>query len=171
MFFNAIFLLAKAKSAKHSDFHAGTQTKQNDIMHELQRHKAHIAAIREKHIPNDLEFARNGCIENLESANNAQMGMYDRGVAILLHADMKQHIQHIERIGHRITKLTIATQNSPIAMEIVVTYAPRKGYKQETRNRHWQQVAQLIGKYLKHTYAYGAQTQLGNWAIVKETHA
>ena len=70
--------------------------------------------------------------------------MCQGGVSIRIHNDIKQHIQNVGRVGRRITKLTLASGKSAVPVAVLVTYATHKGYKRETRNKHWQQVGIIL---------------------------
>ena len=68
-------------------------TRQDDIMHELQKQHIHIAAIQETHIPNDLSYTRNGyraitAAKRKTNIENINTGMYQVGVAILVHGKL-----------------------------------------------------------------------------------
>lgn len=152
-----------------------SQNKQNDLLHELQRRKIHIALIQETHIPHDIEIARNGykiitsaaIPDSLkpEQQKIGQQGMYQGGVAIIIHADMQQHIHQITRINHRILKITLKSQRPSIPITLITSYAPHKGYKHEIRNLHWETLEQVISE-IPHNqlciWGADANGQLGN---------
>ena len=81
-------------------------------MYELQKHRIQIEDIQETHIPHDMETTRGSYLITTSAAikteNNKQpLGMYQGGVAIIIHNDLKHSIHRIERIGHRILKVTL----------------------------------------------------------------
>jgi len=114
-------------------------TRKDDITHELQKQHIHIAAIQETHIPHDLSYARNGyrvitTAERKTNSKNINTGMYQGGVAILVHEELQRHIKQIERIGRRILKITLTNKNATMPITILATYAPHTGYTVEEKN-------------------------------------
>ena len=80
----------------------GTE-KQKDLLRELQKHKIHIAAIQETHIPYDQNYKLNGYrIITCKAKEQEINGMAIGGVAILIREELEHHITHIHRVGRRI---------------------------------------------------------------------
>ena len=91
--------------------------------------------------------------------------MYQGGVAILIHTDMQQHIHQITRGDRRILKITLKSNRSSIPITIISSYAPHKGYKNETRNPQWAKLEQTIEDIPQiHLCIWGADAngQIGN---------
>ena len=84
--------------------------KQSDILHEIQRRKIHISVIQETHIPHGLAYAKSGygistfSAITTQTGTSVQPGIYQGGVAILIHGELKQHIHHVGGIDHRINE-------------------------------------------------------------------
>jgi len=64
-------------------------------MYELPKHRIHIAAIQETHIPYDMEIARGSYVIitsaaiRTENNNKQPLGMYQGGVEIIIRNDLK----------------------------------------------------------------------------------
>ena len=76
--------------------------------------KIRIAAIREKHIPRDLDYTHIGCvvitiaeIQKPIHPEQHQIRPIAGRVEIMINKDHEQHISSIERRGHRILKITL----------------------------------------------------------------
>jgi len=88
---------------------------QQDITQQLTKKKIHIAIIQETHIPRNLNYEKNGyrIITAAATPNpkktpeNDIPGKYIAGVAIAIHNEMAPHISMIQRIDHRILKVTL----------------------------------------------------------------
>jgi len=144
--------------------------KQNDILHELQKRKVHIAAIQDTHIPHGLDFARNGyriitSEANPNDAKHEKQGLYHGGVAIIIHTSTHQHIHQIARIDHRILKTELKSNKATSHITILTSYAPRKCYKHEIRDQNRKALGQVLPRIpRKHLciWCADANGQLGN---------
>ena len=135
-------------------------------MRELQKQHIHIASIQETHIPHDLSYTRNGyrvitTAERKTNSKNINTGMYQGGVAILVHEELQHHIKQIERIDHRILKIIPTNKNATMPITILATYAPHAGYTVEEKTT-LESSARNNKKYQWQTYVYGVRMQMGN---------
>jgi len=88
---------------------------QQDITQQLPKKKIHIEIIQETHIPRDLNYEINGyrIITSAATPNPRKTpehdipGKYIDGAEIALHHEMAPHISSIQRINHRILKITL----------------------------------------------------------------
>lgn len=109
----------------------------------LQRHKIHIAAIQETHIPVGQNYKLNGyriiTTSEIIKPGNKQ-GIAEGGVAVLIHEDIEQHIIHIRRINHRIVKITLRSEesNTPCNNTKLICATPRK--TKTKQQEHWKEV-------------------------------
>ena len=87
--------------------------------------------------------------------------MYQGGVAILVHEDLQLHIKQIERVGRRILKITLATENATAPINILETYAPHTGYTVEAKNNTGIQRKKLYSEWIPRNYVFGARAQTG----------
>ena len=70
---------------------------------------------------------------------------------------MAQHISTIERINGRIPNVTLDHKETHTPITLLVTYAPRKGYANQEKRKHWDEVGQVIETIpKKHTTIWGA---------------
>ena len=81
--------------------------------HLLRKNKIHIAAIQETHIPYDQNYKLNGYrIITCKAKEQEINGMAIGGVAILIREELEHHITHIHRVGRRIMKITLHSEES-----------------------------------------------------------
>ena len=116
-------------------------------MRELQKHKIHIAGIRETHISLYLDFARNGYSvitsssrhnETLTGKQQPQKGMNRGGVAILIREDLAQHIHQIARRDNRLLKVILNDGEDSLPLTILTTYSPQKDPLKKRAKKQWE---------------------------------
>ena len=131
--------------------------------------KIHIAVIKATHIHMVLNTRKWIQNHNVCSNNNANMELnttwHTSGSSNSNTWRTKSEIQHVERIDRRIVKIVLKSQKYTIPITILSIYAPRKGYKQETRTQRWIQVDQILNAVPKThlcIWRTDANGQLGN---------
>ena len=88
-------------SSINPDNFTSTETRLH-VTHRLQQNSIHIAAIRETHIPHNLNYKLNGyriittAAKEKETKAPKKTGIHMGGVAILIHEDLEHHIVHIK---------------------------------------------------------------------------
>ena len=75
-----------------------------------------------------MSYVRNGYRVITTSARktnskNIKAGMYQGGVAILVHEELQHHIKQIERIGHMSLKVILTSKNANAPVAILATHA------------------------------------------------
>ena len=100
-----------------------TTDRQKDITREIKKRQVHIAEIQETQIPHDLDIIKEdyriitSAARPNEERHAKQYGMYQGGVAILIHEDMQHHVHQIVRIGNRIMQAALKTQTGAIPVK------------------------------------------------------
>ena len=101
--------------------HFATTEVQSDITQQLLRRKIHIAMIQETHIPRNSEYTwgeyriiTSAAIRNPKNKTRPTnyWSTHRGGVAIAIHQELAPQISHIERINHRILKVTLDHQDA-----------------------------------------------------------
>jgi len=152
--------------------HLTTNEVQQDITQQLLKNKLHIEIIQETHIPKDQSFSRNEyrVITSAATPNPKVTpekhipGRYIAGVAIAIQQELEPHISTIERIDHRILKITLDREDAKTPVTILATYAPHQGYNNHEKSNHWEKVYASLETIPKHhltIWGADANGQLG----------
>ena len=110
----------------------------------MNKKKIDIGCIQETHNERmDVEEIENytiyfgGSIVQGESLNNNQNNYNKAGVAIIIKTTLIPLIKNVIRTNGRLMEIRLKTGNLIKSLSIINTYAPHKGYKQETIENYW----------------------------------
>ena len=145
---------------------------QQDIAQQLTKKKIHISIIQGTHIPRDLNYEKNGyrIITSASTPNPRKTPEHDipgkhiDGAAIAMRHEMAPHISSIQRINHRILKITLDHPETHTPLTIIATYAQHQGYSNHEKNTHWAAVNKTLTETPRHhmtIWGADANGQLG----------
>ena len=83
----------------------------------------------------------------------------------MIHESIQQNVIQIKRQSSRAIRVTLDQAKATMPIQIISTYAPHSGHKEETRQQHWIDVNELLNKTSKqHLIIWGADAngQIGN---------
>ena len=84
---------------------------------------------------------------------------------MMIHESIQQNIIQIKRQSSRAIRVTLDQEKAKMPIQVISTYAPHSGHKEETRQQHWKDVNELLNKTSKrHLIIWGADAngQIGN---------
>ena len=118
----------------------------------------------------DTSYLRNGyriitSAARGTNSKNTNTGMYQGGVAILVHEDLQHRVKQTERIDRRILKIILTSKNATAPITVLATYAPHMGYTVGERKQHWilsQETIKQIPTTNLRIWCADANGQLGN---------
>ena len=148
-------------------------TIRQEIINELTKNKIHIAMIQETHIKKDLNYAMgNYSIITSAAEKNKETGVITGGTAVMIHESIQQNVIQIKRQSRRALRVTLDQAKATMPIQVISTYAPHSGHKEEIRQQHWNDVNELLNKTSQeHLIIWGADAngQIGNKDKTEET--
>ena len=142
-------------------------TIQQEIINGLTKNKMHIAMIQETHIAKDLNYMiDNYRIITSAAEKNKETGVITGGTAIMIHESIQQNVIQIKRQSSRSLRVTLEQAKATMPIQVISTYAPQSGHKEETRQQHWNDANELLNKTSKqHLIIWGGGCK---WADRKQ---
>ena len=147
-----------------------TSAKQNDIIREPRRNIVRISALHWTNTPkwprlHDKWIQTHHIRWQIKNAQHApQQGLYNGGVAALIHVDIQHRIRQIIRVDRRVVGIILWGSRNAI-ISLIITYAPRKGYTREIRTQNWELAAKTLetapGNQVR-TWREDGNGQIGN---------
>ena len=89
----------------------------------------------------------------------------------MIHESLQQNIMQIQRQSSRALRVTSDHAEAKMPIHVISNNAPRSGHAEETKQRHWGDVQELLDKTCKqHLIIWGshANGQLGNKDKIEE---
>ena len=83
----------------------------------------------------------------------------------MIHGSIQQNAIQIKRQSSRAIGVTSDQAKATMPIQIISTYSPHSGHKEETRQQHWSDLNELLSKTSKqHLIIWGADAngQIGN---------
>ena len=67
----------------------------------------------------------------------------------MIHESLQKNIMQIRRQSSRFLRVTLDHDKAKMPIHVISTYAPHNGHAEETKQRHWEDVQELLSKTRK----------------------
>ena len=83
----------------------------------------------------------------------------------MIHESIQQNAIQIKRQSSRAIRVTLGQAKATMPIQVISTYAPHSGHREEIRQQHWNDVNELLNKTSKQhliIWGAGANGQIGS---------